>query len=92
MTDKSEKDIDYYLNLDWTIVFGTDTDFNGKLYHYIEIKEFPSFVYCAPSKEIALENYKTQLKLTLQVMLEYGEEIPQPGDGDDDTDWESLCP
>ena len=31
-----EKDLDYYLNLDWTLVEGQDLDFNGNVYHYIE--------------------------------------------------------
>ena len=43
------KDLDYYLNLDWTLIEGTDLDFNGNPYHYIEIKEIPSFAFCASS-------------------------------------------
>ena len=31
------KDIEYYMNLDWTLVEGTDLDFNGNPYYYIEI-------------------------------------------------------
>ena len=34
----TNKDLDYYLNLDWTLIEGTDLDFNGNPYHYIEIK------------------------------------------------------
>lgn len=87
------KDIEYYLNLDWTLIEGTDLDFNGNTYHYIEIKEFPSFAFCAKTREIALDNYKTQLKLVLQILIEDGEEIPVPGEEDeDDVDWESICP
>lgn len=41
------KDLDYYLNLDWTLIEGTDLDFNGNPYYYIEIKEIPSFAFCA---------------------------------------------
>lgn len=87
-----EKDIEYYLNLEWTLIFGEDLDFNGNPYHYIEIKEFPSFAYCAKTKDLALANYKKQLKLILQIMLEDGEEIPVPGEEEEDIDWESLCP
>lgn len=88
-----DKDIEYYLNLDWTLIEGTDLDFNGNLYHYIEIKEFPSFAYCAKTREIALANYKKQLRLMLQILLEDGEKIPEPGeDNEDDIDWESICP
>lgn len=87
-----EKDIDYYLNLDWTLVQGTDLDFNGNTYHYVEIKEFPSFAYCAKTQELALANYKNQLKLMIRVMLEEGDDIPEPGEEEDDIDWESLCP
>ena len=56
----TNKDLDYYLNLDWTLIEGTDLDFNGNPYHYIEIKEIPSFAFCAKTREKALENYKTE--------------------------------
>lgn len=90
----TKKDLDYYLNLNWTLVEGTDLDFNGNEYHYIEIKEIPSFAYCAKTRELASANYKTQLKWTLQVMLmDEDVVIKEPGDeDDDDIDWESLCP
>ena len=52
------KDLEYYMNLDWTLIEGTDLDFNGNPYHYIEIKEIPSFAFCAKTREKALENYK----------------------------------
>lgn len=74
----AEKDLDYYLNLDWTLIEGTDLDFEGNPYHYIEIEEIPSFTFCAKTIEKARENYKKQLKMSLQVMLEYGVEIPEP--------------
>lgn len=72
------KDLDYYLNLDWTLIEGTDLDFEGNPYHYIEIKEIPSFTFCAKTIEKARENYKKQLRITLQVMLEFGDKIPEP--------------
>ncbi|HNW26316.1 MAG TPA: hypothetical protein PKI94_05940 [Candidatus Gastranaerophilaceae bacterium] len=87
------KDLDYYLNLNWTLIEGQDLDFNGQPYHFIEIKEIPSFAFCAKTIQKARENYKTQLKWTLQVMLESGEKIIEPGEeSDDQIDWESLCP
>jgi predicted RNase H-like HicB family nuclease len=92
MDDALENEIEYYTNLDWTLIHGTDLDFNGNPYHYIEIKELPSFAYCAKTQEICLANYKTQLKLIIQVMLENKQEIPIPGEDEDDIDWESLCP
>ena len=88
----SEKDIDYYLNLNWTLQEGEDFDFDGNPYHYIEIKEIPSFLFCAKTARKARENYKMQLKWTLQVMLENGVHITEPGEDDDETDWENLCP
>ncbi|MBP7211394.1 hypothetical protein KBA27_01015 [bacterium] len=87
-----EKNLDYYMNLEWTLIEGEDLDFNGNPYHYIEIKEIPSFVFCAKTAEKARENYKSQLKLTLMVMLESGDEITEPGEDEDDIDWESICP
>ena len=87
-----KKDLEYYLNLDWTLIEGEDLDFEGNPYHYIEIREIPSFVFCAKTIEKARENYKKQLKLTLMVMLESGEHIIEPDEFEDETDWESLCP
>ena len=54
-----EKDLDYYLNLDWTLIEGEDLDFEGKPYHYVMIEEIPSFCFCAKTAEKARENYKT---------------------------------
>lgn len=86
------KNLEYYLNLDWTLIEGQDLDFEGKPYHFIEIEEIPSFCFCAKTPEKARENYKQQLKLTLTVMLENGDEIREPGDIEEEPDWESLCP
>jgi len=86
------KDLDYYLNLDWTLIEGEDLDFNGNPYHYIEIKEIPSFAYCAKTIERARDNYKTQLRLSLMLMIEDEDDIFEPGDDEEDIDWESICP
>ena len=87
------KDLEYYMNLNWTLIEGEDLDFEGNPYHYIEIKEIPSFAFCAKTIEKARENYKKQLKLQLMIMLEDGEDIVEPGEDDEeDQDWESLCP
>ena len=74
----NNKDLDYYMNLNWTLIEGEDLDFEGQPYHYIEIKEIPSFVFCAKTIEKARENYKRQLRLTLMVMLESGDKIIEP--------------
>lgn len=89
----SEKNLDYYLNLNWTLIEGEDLDFNGNPYHYIEIREIPSFAYCAKTRENALAGYKKQLALMLQIILEDKDEIVEPDDWEDeDVDWEKLCP
>jgi hypothetical protein len=88
-----EKDLDYYLNLDWTLIHGTDLDFNGNNYHYIEIKELPDFAFCGPSQEKCLEHYKRKLKLHLMVALESEDRIYEPGEEredeyiEEDEDW-----
>ena len=87
------KDLEYYMNLDWTLIEGTDLDFKGNPYHYMEIKEIPRFAFCAKTSAKALENYQQQLKLSLMLMLEDGEHIEEPGaETEDDIDWESICP
>ena len=78
MSKNMIKDLEYYMNLDWTLIEGTDLDFNGKPYHYIEIEEIPSFAYCAPTREHALNNYKKQLRLMLQIMIDDGDKISEP--------------
>jgi len=75
----TDEKLDYYVNLDWTLEFGEDLDFEGKNYHYIKLKEFEEFVYCGKTKEICLQNYKKQLKLLIKVMLEFDDPIPEPG-------------
>lgn len=87
-----KKDLEYYLNLDWTLIEGEDTGFEGDVFHYIMIKEIPSFCFCAKTIEKARENYKKQLKLMLMIMLESGEYIKEPGEDDEEPDWETLCP
>jgi len=87
-----KKDLDYYLNLNWTLIEGTDLDFEGNPYHYIDIKEIPSFTFCAKTIEKARTHYKEQLKLTLMVMLESGDKIIEPDEYEDEQDWENLCP
>lgn len=72
------KDLDYYLNLNWTLIEGEDLDFDGNPYHYIMIEEIPSFCFCAKTIQQARENYKSQLRLSLMVMLEYGAHIEEP--------------
>ena len=76
----TEQELENYINQNWSLVFGEDIGFTGNSYHYIEIKEFPNFVYCAPTKEIALANYKNQLRLTVKVMLEFGDKLPSIGE------------
>lgn len=87
-----KKDLDYYLNLNWTLIEGQDLDFDGKPYCFIEIKEIPSFLFCAKTFEKARANYKKQLKWTLQVMLEKNEHIVEPDEEKEEPDWETLCP
>ena len=69
MNNEPIKDLDYYLNLDWTLIEGTDLDFNGNPYHYIEIKEIPSFAFCAKTREKALENYKKHILVNLIMVV-----------------------
>ena len=93
MNNDENKDLEYYMSLEWTLIEGEDLDFNGNPYHYIEIEEIPSFAFCAKTREKALENYKKQLRLSLMLMIEDGDHIREPGELDeDDTDLENLCP
>lgn len=83
-----DKSLDYYLGLDWTLNFGTDLDFNGNPYHYVEIREFPNFVFCAKTHEQVVAGYKRKLKLHIQLSLEDGEKIYEPGEFPDEDDFD----
>lgn len=72
------KNLDYYMNLNWTLIEGEDIGFEGDKYYFAEIKEIPSFLYCAKTPEKVRSGYREQLKWTLQVMLEMGDEIIEP--------------
>lgn len=76
--------LDKYVDLDWTMEFGEDLDFEGKPYHYLRLKEFEEFCYCGKTKEICLQNYKKQLRLLIRVMLEFDDKIPNPGEFEED--------
>ena len=76
--------LDKYTDMDWTMEFGEDLDFEGKPYHYLKLKEFEEFVYCGKTKEICLQNYKKQLRLLIRVMLEFDDKIPNPGEFEED--------
>ncbi|MCR4880563.1 MAG: hypothetical protein K6A44_01240 [bacterium] len=76
--------LDKYVDLDWTMEFGEDLDFEGKPYHYLRLKEFEEFCYCGKTKEICLQNYKKQLRLLIRVMLEFDDHIPEPGEFEED--------
>ena len=76
--------LDEYVNLDWTMEFGEDLDFEGKPYTYLRLKEFEEFCYCGKNKEICLQNYKKQLRLLIRVMLEFDDKIPNPGEFEED--------
>ena len=86
------KDLEYYLNLNWTLIEGQDLDFEGNPYWFIEIKEIPSFTFCAKTLARARENYKRQLKLSLMVMIENNEHIPEPEEDNNESNGENLCP
>ncbi len=83
--DITDEKLDYYVNLEWTLEFGEDLDFEGKNYHYIKLKEFEEFVYCGKTKEICLQNYKKQLRWLIKVMLEFDDPIPVPGEYEEDS-------
>ena len=59
----TQKNLDYYLNLNWTLIEGEDLDFEGKPYHYIMIEEIPSFCFCAKTIEKARENLNDDLEI-----------------------------
>ena len=51
----SGKDLDYYLNLNWTLLEGEDLDFDGNPYHYIEIKYCEDFFLLHKTKQTTIK-------------------------------------
>ena len=74
--------------------YGEPVKFDKKIFtkaKYLDV-ELAGVGDITPENLQQLENYKKQLKLSLMVMMESGEHIKEPGEDDEEIDWESLCP
>ena len=72
---KKQKDLNYYLNLHWTYRFEWDSRDN---IYVAKIAELPDCLSHGNEIEEAAKNIKEALKCHLPVMLEEGDEIPEP--------------
>lgn len=66
------------MSLPWSYTFEQGTDENNKPIFIIHVNEFPNVGTDAPTVDEAFESIAEALKLTIQMYLEKGMDIPEP--------------
>lgn len=74
------KDLNYYLNLNWRYIIETAKDENNKTYYIISVEELPGVMTDAYSVNEAMELIRDAMIGTFKLYLKHGEEIPKPID------------
>lgn len=76
---ENSKDLSYYMGLPYTIKVAPHDDGDG-LYYFAKIEELPGCHTDAPSAAEAVAELEEVKQLYLEVKLEIGGSIPEPGD------------
>lgn len=74
------KSIQYYLNLPWTYTIEQALDENDKKIYVIKVNELPGAVTDAPTIEKAMKLIQEVMKISFEMYMESGDEIPEPID------------
>jgi predicted RNase H-like HicB family nuclease len=73
----TEKDKNYYVNLDWSFSIDQETDDGVKLY-IISVNELPGVCTDAATIEEGMQDIREVLEATIELYLKQGDEIPEP--------------
>ena len=73
----TKKEINYYLNLNWSYTIEQETH-RGKHYYIIRVNELPGVCTDAETVEEGMELIKEAIEGAVRLYLKNGEEIPEP--------------
>lgn len=74
---KKNKDLKYYLNLQWT--YTVETDFaDGKMYYIIRVNELPGICTDSENLEDGMRLIKEAMTGAFRLYMKNNEEIPEP--------------
>jgi antitoxin HicB len=74
----ASKNLDYYMELPYTVVIEPDEDNDGGTYYVSRILEIPDCMGDGDTPEEALESLAIHKKMWLEDQLERGYKIPEP--------------
>lgn len=73
----TKKDLQYYLNLDWS--YTVEQEFCiWKKFYIIRVNELPGVCTDADTVEEAVQNLQEALSASIELFLEHGDLIPEP--------------
>lgn len=72
-----KKDLNYYLNLNWSYTIEQDTH-KGKKFYIIRVNEIPGVCTDAPTVEKGMKGIKDALAGAIELFMEQGDIIPEP--------------
>lgn len=75
----TKKDLNYYLNLDWSYSIDTERS-KGLRYYIIRVNELPGVCTDATTIEQGMEDIKEAIAGAIELYLEHGESVPEPID------------
>lgn len=73
----TNKDLKYYLGLNWSYTIEQDSH-KGKKFYIIRVNELPGVCTDAKTIEEGMQNIKDAIAATIELYLEQGDLIPEP--------------
>jgi predicted RNase H-like HicB family nuclease len=73
----TKKDLDYYLNLNWTYTIEKETD-KKQSYYIIRVNELPGACTDAPTIEEGMREIEDVIQAVIELYLKNGEKVPEP--------------
>ncbi|WP_054636996.1 type II toxin-antitoxin system HicB family antitoxin [Thalassobacillus sp. C254] len=72
------KDLNYYLSLDYTVIYKKVNEKNGKEYYYGKVSELDGCHTTADTLEELLSELEEVKRDYIEIKLEHGDPIPEP--------------
>lgn len=74
---RAKKDLDYYLNLNWTYTIEKES-YEDKDYYIIRVNELPGVCTNSENIEEGLIDISHTIRATIELYIKNGEPIPEP--------------